>query len=260
MKAVLRISGWVFGSILFMVLMIAVCIGLDNDYQTQSMILSDAEKKAPIPSLVSRDYSDEQIDQLRAEFGRHKVIPKEFELPCLLALSYYPQLREVPMHFVVRPAFLPLASRPDPWSTLLPWRERTYLVIISNESTDFFDPILLHRTPFNEQVGIVGHELAHTVFYLDKSAWRIAQIGLKYQRSNFYRIQFERETDKRAIAHGLGYQLYDLAFFIRKAFGHTKERILNEAGDMYLSPMEIAEDMRRYQFYEHALPDPDSYF
>jgi hypothetical protein len=71
---------------------------------------------------------------------------------------------------------------------------------------------------------------------------------------------FERETDKKAVAHGLGYQLYDFAFFVRKAFGNTLQEIEAEKGDMYLSPGEIAEEMKKYKFYPDTLNAPESYF
>lgn len=81
-----------------------------------------------------------------------------------------------------------------------------------------------------------------------------------YQYNEAFATVFEQETDKRAVAHGLGYQLYDYAFFVRKAFGNTLEEIEAEKGDMYLSPAEIAQEMKKYRFYRDALDSPKSYF
>jgi len=166
-----------------------------------------------------------------------------------LALSHYPELKETHIDFLVEPAFLPLASRPDPKSILFPWIKRKYLVIISDESTDFFEPILLENTPINEQIGIIGHELGHTIYYLDKSALQMAWIAFKYQSDNSFKVDFEREADKIAVAHGLGYQMYDFAYFVRRAFGQSEEKIEEEEGDMYLSPKEILMEMEKYDLY-----------
>ena len=242
-----------------MVLIVIILLALDGDYQT--VVLTEAER-AFIP--VQKEYASE-VDttlyrSLLHEYGQNKTLALGFEYQCLLALSHYPELKEVPIEFQVRPAFLPLASRPDPKTVLFPWIRRKYLVIISSASTDFFEPILLRNTPFNEQVGIIGHELAHAVYYLDKSALQLARIAYRYEYDDAFHNAFERATDKRAVAHGLGYQLYDFAFFVRKAFGNTQAEIEAEEGGTYLSPKEIAREMKKYDFYRDTLEAPAHYF
>src|SRR5690606_6467285 len=246
-------------SILGLLLIVFLLLALDRDYQ--SVVLSEADKKS---IKVQKEYGPE-VDSslyfsLLATYGKNKTLPEGYEIQCLLALSHYPELKETPIDFLIQPAFLPLASRPDPLSVLFPWIQRKYLVIISNESADFFEPILLHNTPFNEQVGIIGHELAHTVYYLDKSALQLVYIAFCYKYDRAFHTDFERTTDKRAIAHGLGYQLYDFAFFVRKAFGQSQEEIAAEEGDTYLSPKEISIEMEKYDFYQDALDSAHTFF
>ena len=170
-----------------------------------------------MPLKRKREYSP-KVDStlyhsLNNKFGQNKSLAKGFEWQCLLALSHYPELKDTPIEFRVQPAFIPLSSRPDPVSVIFPWIRRKYLVVISNQSADFFEKILLHNTPFNEQIGIIGHELAHTVYYQDKNSFQLAQIAYRYEYDDEFHDAFERATDKRAIAHGLGYQMYDFAFF-----------------------------------------------
>ena len=88
----------------------------------------------------------------------------------------------------------------------------------------------------------------------------LARIAYNYEYNNEFQRNFERETDKRAVAHGLGYQLYDFAFFVRKAFGNTQEEIAKEEGNTYLSPKEIANEMTKYSFYKDTLATPSTYF
>lgn len=85
-------------------------------------------------------------------------------------------------------------------------------------------------------------------------------MAIRYLNDDELHTQFERATDERAIAHGLGYQLYDFAFFVRKAFGNSLDEIQAEKGDSYLSPGEIAAAMKKYPFYKDAVNDPRSYF
>lgn len=254
MKIIRRVLKWTSFGILGLLLVVFLLLLLDQDYH--EVALSEADKASIKPQKVfALEADSSRYDSLFEAYGKNKTLAKGFELQCLLALSHYPELKEVPIEFQVKPSFLPLASRPDPITILFPWLKRKYLVVISNESTDFFEPILLENTPFNEQVGIIGHELAHTVYYLDKSALQIAGIAYRYEFNDLYHDNFERDTDKRAIAHGLGYQMYDFAFFVRRAFGQSEEAIRQDEGGTYLSPKEIAVEMGKYEFY-NELPCP----
>jgi|GEM_PF-1059671 len=259
MKIILRLLKWTLFGILGLVLLIFIFLLLDRD--AQSISLSPSEKNdRPHQKKYTPPIDSSLYYSLLAAYGKNKVLAKGFEIQCLLALSHYPELKEVPIDFRVQPAFIPLSSRPSPITVLLPWVKRKYWVIISSQSADFFEKILLHNIPFNEQVGIIGHELAHSVFYLDKTSLQLARIAYNYEYNNEFQRNFERETDKRAVAHGLGYQLYDFAFFVRKAFGNTQEEIAQEEGGTYLSPREIANEMTKYSFYKDTLAAPSSYF
>ena len=200
-------------SIAVVILLLFLFIFLDNDYQ-KDLNYAISQEAVKVQKMYSAEKDSMLYNALLKEFGENKKLAKGFELQCLLALSHYPELKEVPIDFVIKPTFLPLASRPDPVTVLFPWIKRKYLVVISNASTAFFEPILLRNTPFNEQVGIIGHELGHTVYYLDKSAFDLALIAYRYENNNQFHNTFERDTDKRAIAHGLGYQIYDFAYFV----------------------------------------------
>ena len=258
MKIALRILKWTFLCIGGLLLLILTLLLLDRDYVSSTPALP--ENQVIVQPTYRSDIDSGQYRQLLAAYGQHKVLAPGFELQCLLALSHYPELKGVPIEFRVQEAFIPLSSRPAPGSVLFPWVRRKYLVIISNQSADFFEKILLHNTPFNDQVGIIGHELAHSLYYLDKSALQLARIAYCYANDPAFHDEFERATDKRAVAHGLGYQLYDYAFFVRKAFGDTQDEIAAEEGNTYLSPNELAREMGQYPFYRLPLPGPESYF
>jgi hypothetical protein len=161
------------------------------------------ESPAPYDSLR---YAH-RLDSLRDLYGPHKHLPERYALPALLALAHYPELRTVPIHFFEEPALFPLASRPDPRSLFRRRENRRYHVIISTETIEALQPALLERMPFDAQVGIIGHELAHTVSYLDKSSLEVLVMGLNYALFPSFRATFESNTDRRTVMHGLGPQL-----------------------------------------------------
>jgi hypothetical protein len=259
MKFLGRLLKWLLLSLLGIVLLVLLFLVLDRDAQHIMLSKTDRESIKVLKKYVRPADSSEYYSLLKT-WGENKKLAPDFELQCLLALSHYPELKKVPIDFLVQPAFIQLSARPDPITVLLPWVKRKYLVVISNDTGRENDPILLSKAPFNEQVGIIGHELAHVVFYLDKNSLYLARLAYQYQYNEAFATVFEQETDKRAVAHGLGYQLYDFAFFVRKAFGNTLEEIEAEKGDMYLSPGEIAQEMKKYKFYTEPLNAPESYF
>lgn len=258
MKITLRILKWISVSLLGLILLLFLLLLLDRGAIERPAPPTASAIKAP-PTYTA-DVDPGTYNQLLEEFGQNKNLAKGYELQCLLALSHYPELKEVPIDFVIQETFIPLASRPSPISVLLPWVKRKYLVVISSKSADFFEGILMHNLPFNDQVGVLGHELAHTLFYLDKNSFQLAWIAYQYEKNGPFHDSFEQDTDKRAVAHGLGHQLYDYAFFVRKSFGNTQEEIANEEGGTYLSPKELAAEMEKYPFYRDTLRSPDSYF
>jgi hypothetical protein len=100
-------------------------------------------------------------------------------------------------------------------------------------------PLLFKNLPFNAQVGVIGHELAHAADFsamtsLDIIAHVVKNVSAKYID------RFEYNTDAICIAHGLGYQLLSWSSFVRKRmnrenwdgpdYAHrpmTKERYMN---------------------------------
>ena len=131
---------------------------------------------------VVREYEEiteqQRYDELLLEFGNNKELPPGYELQALLALSHYPELKDIKIRFIVDDVGIPLSSRPLWTSLLRSAKNRTYIVVIDNHLDGPRDVLLLQNQPFNAQVGIIGHELSHTVYYLDRSFFGIAVDGL----------------------------------------------------------------------------------
>lgn len=205
------------------------------------------------PRSPVREYLEPEqradYDALLSEFGNNKQLPNGFELQTLLALRHYPELRDTKINFIVDDVSIPLSSRPL-WSSMLRSAEnRTYLVIIDSELEGVREALLLKNQPFNAQIGIIGHELAHTVYYLNRSFFGIA--GNALCQLTDCRITFERATDRRLIDYGLGWQRFDHATFVRGRISQDLASAFTAegGGGAYMSSAEIMRIMEGHEVY-----------
>jgi len=204
-------------------------------------------------AIPVREYTEQQAspryEELLQEFGENKTLPKGFELQALLALSHYPALRSTRINFIVADVAIPLSSRPHWGSMLRSAANRTYQVIIDTEREGEREALLLKNQPFNAQVGIIGHELAHTAYYLDRSFFGI--VGDALCQLGDCRIDFERATDRRLIDHGLGWQRLEHATFVRgQIAGENVSAFAAEGGGgAYMSPAELLSILQAHPAY-----------
>lgn len=244
-SVILMIKKWVFRFLKFLGLLVITLLLL-------IFALGDASSQVEFsPSTISSvqydatDF-DGQLDSLKALYGKNKILPEGHELQALLALSHYPELRDVHVEFVQVETLIPLSSRPKVFSKMVKPEKQKYLVVISTKSTANLENVLLKNLPFNAQVGVLGHELGHTVYYLDKGFWDVLRIGISYLFPG-YREKFEKDTDRRTINHGLGNQLYSWAKFIREKDDKEKRGEGDNFLDKYyLTPAEIRAAMENF--------------
>jgi len=181
----------------------------------------DPEQKRPdfaaydfADTLANRDYD---LDSLKAIIGDNKGLPEGFEMVAAIAYSAYPQLKGVSIDMILQPKGAPMEASLNVWTLLVPGkRNRRYRILLNNAQDTFFDPILLRALPFDAQVGILAHELGHIVYYEGLNLLQFGKWGLRYLRSDDFRAAHERTTDLMPIYHGLGSQIYQYAYFVRK--------------------------------------------
>ena len=149
-------------------------------------------------------------------YGHFKKIPEQIKPQVLTALSYYPELRPIKIKFRIKRRRIPLTSRPRILSIFRKKKNRNYLITISSKSSLGLSPILLSNLPYNAQIGVLGHELAHISHYNTKNTFQL--LGIAFGMLNSRQVdRFEWNTDRLTIAHGLGYQLLDWSVYVRKA-------------------------------------------
>ncbi|MGL5317686.1 MAG: hypothetical protein ACRC9Q_03200 [Bacteroidales bacterium] len=207
-----QISGW----FLFLIsLFIFSGISAHNIKQTFSRLSSDS------------------MNTLREEYGKNKVYPQEYEEQFLIALSHFPQLKEVHIHLIFDHEKTTMSARPKIASLFC--KDRKYNIRINNAKS--FEGILLEDVPFNAQIGVIGHELAHIVDYEQKSFAQIIGTGLGYLTGK-YKRRLEHYIDNQTIMHGLGWQLLEWAQYSMHE-DNASEKYIQFKKRVYMLPEKI---------------------
>lgn len=177
--------------------------------------------------------STHQIDSLMAEYGKNKVFIDKYLEPTLIALSFYPELKEEHIEFRYSKEATTMAARPDPLSVL---GHRRYIILVNNDPG--FRGIPPDSVPFNAQIGLIGHELAHIEEYSKQNILGVLSTLFRYADKH-RRPLFEQETDLRTIHRGLGWQLYDWATYAMYTNHLCDERYKEFKRKNYMTPEQI---------------------
>ena len=173
-------------------------------------------------------------DSLQNIYGHNKNFIAEYELQSLLALSYYPELKEAEITF--RPVDIEsVAKTTITFFSIFNSAEKHFIIYINTNKSR--TGLLLSDAPFNAQVGAIGHELAHVANFRNKSLAGMVWWSIKYL-SNKNRIKTERNTDIATIAHGLGMELYSFVYFVLNS-SSANDKYKKFKRLHYLSPSEI---------------------
>lgn len=174
-------------------------------------------------------------DSLKKEFGTNKTFLPKLELQALIALSQYPELKDVKIIFKHKKLNSTMAAKPTNISVLRKKGKRTYLIHLNDfpESVN----IPFDSASFSAQVGVIGHELAHITFYEKTSSWKLIGVAFKYINKSF-RADFEKDTDRRTILHDLGWQLYAYKVFVN-SYPHAPAEYIEYKKKTYLSAKQI---------------------
>lgn len=182
--------------------------------------------------------SKENIDSLKLIYGRHKHFLKDFEMQSLVALSYYPELWNETIFF--RYAEINSTARTTmTLGSIFKKIDKKYIVYINEDSTK--TGLLLNDAPYNAQVAVIGHELAHVIDFRSRGFFDLALWGLKYL---FVKTstRIERKTDRITMRHGLGWPLYYWAdYVLNKSTANKRYKKIKEK--KYLHPEEILQYM-----------------
>jgi hypothetical protein len=212
----------------------------------------------PVKHFERNAFSTEDSLHLLNEFGKNKILIPQFALQTLIALSYFPELKNTSIKFIYKPAVSTLTTKPDFPSLILNGDKRTFTIIISDSSTGKVKPVILSKMDFNAQIGIIGHELSHVADFEQRSLLSLIGSGIGHIFSSRYIDRFEFRTDSICIAHGLGYQLLAWSTFIRNTM-HTKNwqgadniNKMPMIRERYMNPSTIEKYMSEIAVYKNV--------
>lgn len=208
---------------------------------------------------TTRSFDKADFDQSKySQYEVNKEIPSTLKNQALIALSFYPELKNTSIIFRFKKGNTPLTSRPKLWSTLKKVKNRTYIISISLKSNEKLSPILFSNLPYNAQIGVLGHELSHIVDYNTKSTGQI--LGVVFGRISAKKINHsELKTDRICIDHGLGYQLHAWSSYVRKALNIEEwngasnyfSNKNNAKNQRYMNPNGITSILEKHQLYQN---------
>jgi hypothetical protein len=210
------------------------------------------------PRLAQEDITEEMNSsyvQNRDSFGTNKKVVPDFEKQIMMALSYYPELRDTRIHFKLSKGKSGIISSRPTWGGVFrKSSKRQYVVLIGDTAKDANWAIYRHSGP-NGQVGIMGHELAHILFFSGKSSFGLIGLGLDHISDKAI-DQFEYNTDSVNVERGLGYQLLDWNYYLRKSWGvpdaeNAPDPFVKKSGrERYMSPTSIQRVMSKSPLYK----------
>lgn len=233
-------------NLVFAILFLCIFLFFSN------LLFSQTPKKYFDPDSIS----EEHYAALKMEFGKYKKIPASIEKPVLIALSYYPELKDTQIRFRIKKRHTPLQTRAT-WAGVFKRKEiRDYVITISDSTEAMLTPILFKNVSFNLQIGVAGHELAHVADFSTYSSLGIIWHGIR-NVSPKYIDKFEFKTDSICIAHGLGYQLLAWSKNLRKKMNSINWRGPDYAHkpqntERYMNPSTIQQRINTNPLY-HTL-------
>lgn len=187
-------------------------------------------------------------DSVAAYYQRLDIPPNSievYETAFLIALNQYPELRDAHISFVFTGLRTTMAARPRLYALFQSREKRHYIILVNNKAAEK-EAVSAEKLSFNARVGLIGHEIAHILDYSQKSSLRIIWDGLRYPFPKF-KEPFEKATDKRAISHGFGWQVYDFADYVMNRSNAPKSYKLYKR-KYYLEPHEIVKEMKFQEY------------
>ncbi|PZD79532.1 hypothetical protein [Mesonia sp. K7] len=172
----------------------------------------------------------------------NKVIPKIIAPEVEKALSFYPELKEVPITFKFKDKIKKstMQAQPKYKSFFVSKENREYIILISRKFHIEHEEFKITDMDKEVLIGWIGHELGHVMDYKDRSAIGMLIFGLKYLFSSVHIKEVERAADTYAIQHGMyKYILATKNFILDNT--HISPKYRARIKRLYMSPEEIME-------------------
>lgn len=178
-------------------------------------LATNAQTKKPLQDITEE--LNGRYLLLKDSFGTNKHMDERLQKQAIYALSYFPELKQTKINFKFKKNKSGIIStRPTIGSIFRRSSKRRYLVVV-NDSVSGRTLPLFENGGVNGQVGILGHELCHILYFQRKTGFGLLVLGVKHISTRFM-DQFENKTDSVNIVRGFGYQLMDWKTYLDHAF------------------------------------------
>lgn len=179
------------------------------------LVPATAQTRKPMEDITLA--MDSAYSFLKEMNSINKKIPPVYEKQVLYALSYFPELAQTKIRLKIKKSRGGIIStRPTVGSLLRRSSKRSYIVAI-NDSIEGRKLPSFSNAGVNGQVGILGHEFSHIIYFQNKTGFGLMGILIGHV-SRKYMDHFENKTDSVDIERGLGYQLIDWNLYLEKGF------------------------------------------
>ncbi len=187
----------------------------------------------------------ETISHELSAFRQAKVIPAVIELNVLKALSFYPELKQTPIHFLFKQNIKTSVMQAQPvFSSLLRSRKRrTYRINISEQFKLVSSQIPIEQIPDAVMIGWIGHELGHILDYESKSNAQLVSFGYRYYFHPSFVKTAEMVADSFAVERGMGSYIVATKRYILD-HAELPQSYKDKIRRLYLSPDVIMEKVK----------------
>ena len=169
-----------------------------------------------------------------------KIIPDSIKDEAEIALSFYPELKEVPITFKFKKNIKKSTMQAQPvfGSLFKKKKKRKYVVLISEQFKISDTTYQTKDIPSDIMIGWLGHELGHIMDYRNRSSLGLLWFGINYFFSKTYIKKAERDADTYAVNNGMEkYILKTKDFILNQA--EIPQKYKDRIKALYLSPEEI---------------------
>ncbi len=179
-------------------------------------------------------------EEMKLEFGTNKKFLSDAEIPAIIALSFYPELKHTKIRFEYKEIKTTMAARPD--INCVFNNSRSYVIYINSKASEI-GSVNYHDLNLKQKIGIIAHELAHIVDFENRNNSEIILCGFLYKCSPEYHKKLERSTDELVIKKGLGNELYAFSDYVIN-HSNASAKYIEFKKKNYLLPEEIKEKMK----------------
>lgn len=199
-------------------------------------------------NFLTQEYIKEEevknlIPEIKKEFSNHKHVPTDLEIPFYIAISQFPELKDVYIDVKKKHFDLTLQAQPVPNFIFKKKVDRKYRINLNIDQKKSHG-VIFENLPFDAQVGIMAHELCHIISYKEKSNLEMIIFAIRFLGIKFRR-KIEKDTDREVIKRGFGWQMYEWADFAMYRSGSPRRHKYYKLG-YYLSPEDVIEELRTY--------------